>query len=93
MIPDYRTLPKKVRTIANWLLILKPGEFMDITQKDFGVKPETVQTYIHQIEGMFGRHYRCFGGVVKHENKHRRWRSPDQPIRVQYLGVRAPADT
>ncbi len=87
MISMYLSLPKKIRQVAYLLCMLKPGEYMDLSPAVFDVKAETLQTYVHLINGLYGRRYRAYGGVVRKDGK--RLHKPEgHMLRVHYIGLR-----
>lgn len=83
----YLSLPKKVRLMAYQLCMLKPGEFMDLPPAVFKVKAETLQSYLHQINGLYGRRYRAYGGITRKEGR-RQHKPASHALRVHYLGIR-----
>ena len=84
----YASLPPKVRQMGYWLLTLKPGEFMDLSPSVFKVRAETLQSYLHKLNGLYGRRYRAYGGVTKHSDGRRKYKPSTHCLRVHYLGVR-----
>ena len=70
------------KNIAHWLLLLKPGESMDLSPEAFGSNVETLQQYVHAINGLEGRRYKCFGGLRKRRGK-RIYRPEGSVLRVQ----------
>lgn len=78
----YSSLTGTKKAIAHWLLLLKPGESMDLRPEAFGATVETLQQYVHGINGMEGRRYKCFGGLRKRRGK-RLFRPEGSALRVQ----------
>lgn len=83
----YANLPPKVRKIGYWLLTLKPGESMDLSPSVFEVRAETLQSYLHKINGIYGRRYRAYGGITRKDGE-RQHKPPTHCLRVHYLGER-----
>lgn len=65
------------QNIATWLLILKPGQCMDLEPGTFGVKAETIQSYVHAISLTGSRRYKTVGAT-----------SAGLPVGVRFLGDR-----
>lgn len=83
----YANLPPKVRQIGYWLLMLKPGECMELSPEVFGVRAETLQSYLHKLNKLGGRRYRTYGGIKVIDGV--RLHKPDNHcLRVHYLGTR-----
>ncbi len=51
-----------VRDVAHWLLLLKPGEHMELHPETFGVKAETLQQYVQNISRYSPRRYKVSDG-------------------------------
>jgi len=75
----------KIQAVANWLLILKPGEHMQLLPETFGVKNETLQTYVNHLNRTSGRRYKTGNGKKVVDNR-RYWRGDNLPLTVRYLG-------
>ncbi len=75
----------KARSISHWLLILKPGQCMELHPETFGVKGETIQAYVQNISRAANRRYKVSGGENT-VNKLRAHRDQDKPVVVRYLG-------
>lgn len=84
----YSTLPKKLQQVGYWLLTLKPGESMDLSTAVFRVRAETLQSYVHKLNGLYGRRYRAYGGITKQPDGTRNVKPSNHCLRVHYLGKR-----
>lgn len=86
-----RTKGKARGRIENWLLILqKPLDAIEFVPADFGVKAETIQAYITDINNSGPRKYRTReGGKRTRTGKvsRRVYRAASEPVYVQLMEV------
>lgn len=74
----------KAQSIANWLLILKPGQCMELDPVTFGINGDTLQTYVTAISLTGNRRYKSINGVRKRGGV--RVVHNHQPVGVRFLG-------
>ncbi len=74
----------KAQEIANWLLILKPGQCMQLEPGTFGIKGDTIQSYVTAISLTGNRRYKSINGVRKRGGV--RLDHDHQPVGVRFLG-------
>lgn len=74
----------KAQQIAAWLLILKPGQCMELDPVTFGVNGDTLQTYVTAISLTGNRRYKSINGVRKRGGV--RFIHNHQPVGVRFLG-------
>lgn len=72
--------------IANWLLILKPGQGMYFIPEDLGVLPATVQWYVSSINTTTDRKYKTLGGgIVRNSKRERMTTNPALPVWIKRI--------
>ena len=86
--PMYTTFPEKLQQVGYWLLTLKPGEYMELPPSVFGVRAETLQSYVNRLNGIYGRRYRTYGGLTKNKDGTRNHKPNTHSLTVHFLGTR-----
>lgn len=88
-LTPYQELRPSHLEIMYWLLLLKPGQWIELYADNFGVKAETIQNYIYAINEAGPRKYQVVGGANKDvvtgllvE------RDQTKPVLVRYVGTR-----